>query len=229
MAGLIERDRGEVTWRDEPVHTLGEGMRARHFAYVPQQGSVAFGFTVRQVVAMGARATGAAKSAVALRDTVDAALVACDLETVADRSFNALSGGQQQRVTLARAVAQTGLLDASDAPQGASKDATGAGRPIWLLDEPFSAMDPRHVAASVRLLRLAAAQGHAVVLVLHDLSLVARMAEVVWLLNEGCLAASGAMAEVMTSERLSQVYGLPIRCQEGPGGNTVEVDPAAYT
>src|SRR5207249_1515019 len=144
-------------------------------------------------VALGRFASGGAGDAGA----VDAALAAVDLCDRADEPFGTLSAGQQQRASLARAVAQ---LDLPGPPPGTR---------ALVLDEPASALDPRHALQTVHLLRTLAEGGLAVVLALHDLSLAARACDRGAVLDsEGRLVAAGPVATTLVPEVLDPVFGV---------------------
>ncbi|NBC10153.1 MAG: ATP-binding cassette domain-containing protein [Planctomycetes bacterium] len=192
MLGQLAPDRGRVLLDGREAQAWPHDQRARRIGYVAQRPSVAFGFTVRQVVAMGRHAQRVNGPQ---EEVVERALTACDLHDAAAQPFNELSGGQQQRVAVARALAQSEI-----------------GRPgrdrVLLLDEPCASADPRHAHQLLSLLRDAARDGRAVLVVLHDLNLAARWADDVWLLDRGRLAAVGAWGDVLQSARLDPVYGM---------------------
>lgn len=187
MLGQLAPDAGRVEFAGRRVSAIRPRKRAAMMSYVPQRSSVGFGFTVRQVIAMGRFALP--DDAMAIEQAVES----CDLRAVVDRPFNALSVGQQQRVLLGRALAQS----------------RGRGR-MMLLDEPTSAMDLAHMHAVMGRLRGLADEGLAVVVIMHDLNLAARYADSVWLLNRGALVASGHWSDVLTPEVLEPVYHVRI-------------------
>jgi iron complex transport system ATP-binding protein len=126
------------------------------------------------------------------------AIAACDLDALADRAVGTLSGGERARAMLARVL---------------------AGEPRWILaDEPLASLDPRHQKAVLDLLRSAAASGTGVVIVLHELAHAAFVADDAVLMAGGRIVAAGAAAEVLTRERLREVYGLNFTVDRGPHG-----------
>jgi len=199
MLGQLTPEAGSLTLAGEPLGRLDSRRRARLISYVPQRGSVGFAFPVRRVVAMGRFSHGEPAEGGA---AVDLALDALSLAGLADRPFHELSGGQQQRVLLARATAQ----------------AHGGGR-VMLLDEPTAGLDLAHVHGAMRLVRRLARSGLAVAVVLHDLSLAARYADDVWLLQNGALHADGPWDAIMRPEVLEPVYGVGLR--------RLSIDPAS--
>lgn len=169
-------------------------------AVLPQQVTVAFPFTVAEIVRLGAEAGGATDPAA----RINAALGAVDLGGFGGRRYHSLSGGQQQRVQLARTLAQ--VWQPADA-QGAR----------WLLlDEPVSSLDLGHQLGVMAVLRDYARRGGGVLAVMHDLNLTAMWADHVVLLVDGRLRASGTPAEVLTSENLSAAYGCALQVNRAP-------------
>ena len=184
LVGALAPMGGGVKLGSTAPHRLRGSALARAVTWVPQRHDVAAPFTTREVVAMGRYRLGPDA------ERLETALAALDLETVADRPVPELSAGQQQRVALARAVAQF--------DPGAA----------WILDEPTAALDLRHARDVYRLLRRAADGGGTVVVALHDLAAAARLADDVWLLHDGTLAATGPAATVLQPEPLEGVFGL---------------------
>lgn len=195
IIGALTPTEGEVLIDGKPAHRLRAAEVARRVAYVPQRSTVSAAFTVREVVSLGRFALSASPR------RVDDALERMELADLADRPFPALSVGQQQRVTLARALAQL-------EPGG-----------HLILDEPTSAMDLHHAHHVMAMLRELAAQGTTIVLAMHDLARAARTAHKAWLLNEGAMVASGPVCDVLTVDRLRDVFRVDFQWIDlGVGG-----------
>lgn len=190
LAGLLAPDSGRIVLDDRPVGVCPPAQRARRLAYIAQRPSVAFGFTVLDVVRFGLLSAGRSPG-----DHAERALEELALIDRAGDPFAHLSAGQQQRASLARALAQ---LRAS--PGGA----------VLLADEPVAAMDPRHAVASLVAIRTLAREHRIACLVaLHDLSLAARFADDALLLAPGGRVAGEGPAEaVITPEKLESVFGI---------------------
>jgi iron complex transport system ATP-binding protein len=173
---------------------------AKRVAVVTQREELAFPLGVEEYVALGrfphlggwrgARATDRAAVAWAMeRAEVDA--FARDQRTLTE-----LSGGEWQRVRLARALAQEGEA--------------------LVLDEPTTFLDVAHEMAVFELLHQLAADGLAVLLVSHQLNLVARFADEIVLLHDGRVAAAGRPDDVMQAAVLERVYEWPLVVTHDP-------------
>jgi len=178
---------------------------ARRRAVLPQQHTVGFPFSARQVVRMGRAAWARTERRGDDDAIVAAAFTTCDVAHLADRPFPALSGGERARVALARVLAQdTRTL---------------------LLDEPTAALDIGHQETIMRVVRERADAGHAVVVVLHDLGLAAAYADRICVLEKGLIVADGTPGDVLTEELLSRVYDYPVRVGAHPETGTPLVLP----
>jgi zinc/manganese transport system ATP-binding protein len=116
----------------------------------------------------------------------------------ADRPLSELSGGEQQRLLIAQAlVARPRLL---------------------LLDEPLDSLDlPNQAAVAALVDRICREQGVAVVLVAHDVNpLLGYLDRVAYL--AGGRAVAGPVREVITSETLSGLYGVPVEVLRASDG-----------
>jgi manganese/zinc/iron transport system ATP- binding protein len=159
-------------------------------AYVPQRESVDWDFPINaiDVVTMGLyRQIGWCRP-VRSRHTA-AARVAMERVGIAElekRQISQLSGGQQQRTFLARALVQQADL--------------------YLMDEPFAAVDAATEKAIVRILRDLKGEGKTAVVIHHDLQTVREYFDHVILINMR-VVASGAVEDVFTNENLQKTYG----------------------
>jgi len=203
LLGVLRPGGGRVLYDDgEDVISMSASRRAGCLAYVAQRPTVDAMYTVETVVGFGRYRGGVSASA------VREAMEMCEVFDLADRMYQSLSVGQQQRVSLARALAQL--------------DGGGEGQ-VVLLDEPMSAMDPRHTAMTARILRTLAAGGTSVIAVLHDAAVVERVADEVWILDDGRLVASGVTASLLTPEMMERVFRVPFVRAGGLGGVLVSV------
>lgn len=190
LAGLIRPTGGAVQLDGEPLAHASSAERARRIAFLPQSPEIAWDVDVAHLVSLGRLPWRGRSSAAADAAATDAALLRADLTDFAHRKAQRLSGGEKARVHLARML---------------------AGQADWLLlDEPFAALDPGHVLAASRLLRQEAERGAGVVVILHDLTLAAHLADHVLLLKEGALFSAGHPRAVFTAETLAAAFDTPM-------------------
>ena len=196
---------GRVLMAGQRVHHRAVRELALQRAVLAQDTTVAFDFTVQEVVEMGRYPHRHAPSPHEAR-IVREAMQATGVAHLAGRSVNTLSGGERARTHLARALAQVW----EPRPDGTAR---------WLLlDEPTAALDLAHQHHAMQLVRRwALEQGVGVVAVLHDLNLALRYADDVLL-----LAAQGGVAgpvdDILTPDavaRIWQVQCTPVRSADG--------------
>lgn len=188
--GLLEPGAGEALIDGANVRGLSPMARARKAAYLPQTRPLAWPMPVRDVIALGRFAYGAAPGRLSAEDAaaVERAMAACRLAGFENRSADTLSGGELARVHLARALA--------------------AETPLLVADEPVAALDPRHQHEVAELFAAAAHAGRTVLTVVHDLALAARYADRLIWMKQGRIVADGSVAATMTAERLADVFGI---------------------
>ena len=192
LARLHPLDGGTVHVGESESRTLSAREFARTVAMLSQSRPHPSGLEIRDVVAFGRHPHRGRFSGVsdADRTAIDSALALAGLVEMSHRAVDELSGGELQRVWLATCLAQdTGIL---------------------LLDEPTNHLDLRYQIETLDLVRDLADRGTALGVVLHDLGHAASVADDVILLHNGRVRASGLPAGVLTSENLSEVYGLRI-------------------
>ncbi|GAB2475555.1 heme ABC transporter ATP-binding protein [Comamonas humi] len=196
---------GQVLEAGRPLLGQPAAQFARRRAVMPQDGSVAFDFSVQEVVELGRYAHRLQPS----RDEagiVAQAMAATGVTGLAARSIITLSGGERARAHLARALAQIW-------------DAPPCGSARWLLlDEPTAAMDLAYQHHTMALLRRwAHEQQVGVVAVLHDANLALRYADEVLLVHAGGCEA-GTVQRVLTAETLARVWGVACHAATAPDG-----------
>ncbi|WP_225766199.1 heme ABC transporter ATP-binding protein [Inquilinus sp. Marseille-Q2685] len=204
LAGEIAPASGRVTLDGTLIASWDLVALARRRAVLPQQVTLDFPLTVREVVTLGRGPHRGVADAAADRRAVDAALDAADVAVLADRSYPSLSGGEQQRVQFARALAQLGGGAAAAAPT------------YLLLDEPTASLDLAHQSAVLRVARGLADAGTGVLAILHDLNQAARFADEIVLLRRGRVFAAGPPAGVLTAATVEAVFGCPVEIVPHP-------------
>lgn len=184
---LIKAILGQVRSRGQV--RIGGGRDLRSVAYVPQRSGIDFTFpiTAEEVAVQGTfahlpwwRRPGRAE-----RDWALECLAAVGMADVRHRSLGHLSGGQAARVFIARALAQ---------------------RPdVFLLDEPFAAIDMASQERILAVLRERSAAGEAVLIVHHNLTQVPAYFDDLIALNR-TVVASGPVGDVFTPAVLAEAF-----------------------
>jgi zinc/manganese transport system ATP-binding protein len=203
LLGLLPLEAGTATVLGE-----GPGRRNADIGYLPQRHGFDASTRIRGVdlVRLGLDGNRWGLPLAGGRSTrarVDEVLALVGSGGYADRPVGELSGGEQQRLLIAQAL---------------------AARPeLLLLDEPLDSLDlPNQTAVSALLGRICRSHGVAVLLVAHDVNpMLHDLDRVVYV--AGGRIVSGTPAEVITSETLSALYGVPIEVLETRDGRLVVV------
>lgn len=199
MDGILLPNRGTVRVNGIPIESMRRSQIARQIAMVSQEHHFRFDFSVLEVVLMGrfphmGRLRFEAENDL---EVVREALRATQCLEFAERSIHELSGGERQRVLIARALAQEPSL--------------------ILLDEPTSFLDLKFKREIFRLIDyFCTERGLGVVVVSHDIDLVAQYCTRVTLLKEGAIYKTGRPREVITAGNVEAVFDCPVRVDENP-------------
>jgi energy-coupling factor transporter ATP-binding protein EcfA2 len=210
--GLLRPRRGEVRVAGQPTAALSVGELARQVGFLfqhPEQ--QIFAGTVDQEVAFGPRNLGLTPEQVAA--SVEAALLRFELTSVADRPPAILGYGTRRRVTLASLAA--------------------VDPPFLVLDEPTVGLDAPGRRETFEWIEELHTEDRTIVLVTHDMALVADHAERVVVLHQGEILADGPPVAVFQRQALLAEASLvpppvlslarALQCL-GPGGDSLTVD-----
>ena len=199
MAGLIP-SQGSLTLNGTTLAAMSARERARAMAYLPQGHEFHWPMSVEHIVALGREphADPFSETSPEDRAAILNAMEATSTDTLATRTVTTLSGGERARVALARALA------------------TQAS--VLIADEPIASLDERHQLIVMELLHDIAHRGAAVLAIIHDLTLAARFADRVVLMNEGRIIANDTPVAALTPERIAQIFGISVHRIETPDG-----------
>ena len=190
-AGVLTPASGHVTLGGTPLASLDRLAIARRLAVVPQEATIPFATTVEEVVGLGRLPhedpfRGARP---ADRAAIAGAIERVGVGHLLGRDARELSLGERQLVLLAMAVAQAA--------------------PVLLLDEPTVHLDLRHQVGAMELLAdLNERDGTTILAVLHDLGLAVHFFPRLVLIDRGEIVADGPPGEVLTGERIRDVFGV---------------------
>jgi len=185
---------------------LPAAKRAALVGVVPQDIYTPMAYTVEEIVAMGRNYTRSRWSVPHKRDAgiIEEAMRTADVESLRRRSFSELSGGERQRVIIAMVLAQ-------------SPD-------LIIMDEATAHLDLNHRLEIMELVeKLNREQERTILMVSHDLNLAAEFFPRLILLNDGRLVADGSPADVLTEEKIFEVYGCRVAVESNPHSGAVMV------
>jgi len=182
---------GELYLEDAPMSSWSARRKARQLAYVPQNRSDV-SLAVSRMVLHGRFPYVEYPRHYTSEDydKVEWALEKMGIKDLGDRLLSDLSGGERQKAYLAMALAQ----DTS----------------ILLLDEPTTYLDISCQLELMELLKGLAAEGRAVIAVLHDLNHCLEYGDQMVLMDKGAMAAWGTPEQVLAGGRLEEVFGLKV-------------------
>jgi iron complex transport system ATP-binding protein len=193
LLGVLRPQAGTIHLAGQPQDSYSRRQRSQLVGLVPQDEHIPFDFSVVEYVLLGRapylsplQMPGEADRQVALE-----ALDAAGLAGMEHRALPNLSGGERQLATLARALAQQ--------PQ------------ILLMDEPTAHLDLSNQGRLLEIMRGLAAQGVSLVLTTHDPNLAAAVAGFAVLMRSGQVLDAGPAEAVLTAEKLSATYAVPVQ------------------
>lgn len=182
---------GQISVAGRPITTYSSVTLARQIAYLPQKRNVPDIGALRMVLhgrfpylryPRRYRSEDIEKAREALRWV--------GMEDLAEENVNRLSGGNQQSVYIAMALAQD--------------------TPVILMDEPTTYLDISHQLRVMELVRRLAAEGKAVLLVLHDLLLALQNADYIGVMDDGKVVHAGSTEDIYESKILDEVFGIKV-------------------
>jgi len=195
--GLQPLSAGEVRLNGRTLASLGGSERAAIAGYLPQERRVAWNMPARDIAALGA-ASLAPREGLAI---AEACLAELEVGWLAGRGVLDMSGGERARVLLARLLATRARL--------------------LVADEPAAGLDPEAQLLILERLRRRAADGVAVIVTSHDLTVAARACDRLAVLHEGRLVALATPLEALSPRVLAEVFALDGALIDTPAGLTL--------
>ena len=190
LAGL-EPMAGSISLQGQPLAPMSVAQRARLITYMPQHLPPGLGLSVTESIMAALRVGGGAGDYL---EQAYGALQRIGIEQLADNMLNALSGGQRQLVSLAQLIARQ--------PK------------VMLLDEPTSALDLSYQLRVMECVREMVREHRLIaVIVMHDISLAARYADLIAVLRQGAVMDFGSAEQVLTPQLFARVYGVKARVE----------------
>jgi iron complex transport system ATP-binding protein len=194
---------GVISLGGRPVRSMTSGERGRLIALVPQEERLTFSYSVLEYVLLG-RAPHLGPMAVPGAEDRSIAMKALEqvgIEHLYRRAVPQLSGGEMRLVLVARALVQQ--------PR------------ILLLDEPTSYLDPANRELMLRLLGRLKEGGITLVMSSHEPDMITRLADDVVLIGRARPPETGSAADMIVSDKLSELYGVQVRIIEAGGRQVI--------
>jgi ABC-type cobalamin/Fe3+-siderophores transport system ATPase subunit len=207
FARLLRPQWGQILLEGRSISEYPTREIARRLGLLPQTSIAPDGIRVVDLVARGRHPHQSILRQWSRTDqaAVTAALEATGTADLSGRLVDELSGGQRQRVWVAMLLAQES--------------------PIMLLDEPTTFLDIAHQYELLDLFRRLHSDGRTIVAVLHDLNQAARFADRIIMMRDGRVVAAGSPGDVITAERVEEVFGLRCSIIPDPRRGTPMVVP----
>ena len=177
-----------VYFHGQDISTISAQDYALQVSVLPQQQKMIADFRVEDVVVMGRFPYKKKFRDYTFEDYQIAhkAMERVGIDDMADRRLNHMSGGEIQRVLIAKALAQE--------PE------------LILMDEPTNHLDVKYKVALMKTLQ---EYGKTVIVVLHDLSLAVQYCDDVVVMVNGSVFSQGRAREVMQTDLLEKIFGVP--------------------
>jgi len=210
-ARLLKKMDGDVLLDGTSVTAGSHKALARRMALLSQGPVPPSGFSVEDLVASGRIPHQNLLKQWRKQDEeiIDESLERTNLTEFRHREVETLSGGQRQRAWMAMALAQD--------------------TPVMLLDEPTTFLD---MAAQIDLLDLARQlnreHGHTVLMILHDLNMAARYADIIVAMKNGRVVSHGTPQEVLTQGLLREVFEIDASVGTDPVTGGVMIMPERH-
>ena len=204
LAGLLASDAGAIRMDGRLLSGYRRVEIARRRAYLPQNPRCEWPISVERLIALGLTPTLPAFGGLpaAFEARITEMLAQWDLLPQRDQAATTLSGGELARAMLARAL---------------------VGDPdILIADEPITGLDPKHALDTLARLRELARSGKLVIISIHDLTLAARYATRLAVIDRGRIVSDGPPGEILTADLLRTVFDVEA-CVSGSGGG-ISVD-----
>ncbi|RZK92782.1 MAG: ABC transporter ATP-binding protein [Pedobacter sp.] len=200
VASLIQVQ-GEINLGNENLVQLSQENRSKIVGYMPQHQKTDVELTVLEALITALKVSPLDHNDNSEQTRIKAfdVLEQMDLIDIALEPLANLSGGQRQMASLAQAIVRK--------PQ------------VLLLDEPTSALDLNHQITVMKMIRDYAAKGNIVIMVLHDLNLASRWADILVVLSNAKIYSSGKAFAVVTPTMLKEVYQVEARVENCSNGH----------
>ncbi|HDL7665697.1 ATP-binding cassette domain-containing protein [Yersinia enterocolitica] len=189
LTGILQPQQGAVLWQGEPLSYKKANLRElrQRVTTVFQDPEQQIFYTdIDSDIAFSLRNLGMPEEIIAQR--VDRALTLVDAQGFRHKSIQHLSHGQKKRVAIAGAL----VMEAE----------------YLLLDEPTAGLDPAGRQHMITIIERIVAEGKRVILSSHDIDLIYKVCDYLYVLSHGHLMIAGETTEVFLQQEKLQAAGL---------------------
>lgn len=192
VLGLLNTYKGQVLINGVDTRKLPPAKMAKLAAYIPQNCSPAFNYSVEDIVLMGTTAGLNSLRSPGKKELerVDWALDKIGIEHLRKRCFHHISGGERQLAVIARALVQDAKL--------------------LMLDEPTASLDFGNQMLVQEQARALADEGYTIIQTTHNPEQSYMFSDKVLAIKDGRVLCHGEPQKIMTREIISQLYGLDV-------------------
>lgn len=189
---LVKLQEGQINVGGDDTASLSLRERAKLMSYVPQGTPVHWPLVAERLVALGRTPHLGPWDEISANDQkiIRDAMTKTDTWHLKDRIATTLSGGEVARLMLARTIA--------------------VGAPFMLADEPTAALDPYHRLQVMDIMRVHAASGTGILIVLHDLSFAQNYCDRLVLMHEGSVLDQGPARDVLNDDNLLKAFQVRV-------------------
>ncbi len=180
-----------VTLDSKPLKALTPEGRARKFAFLNQSSELNFPFKCLEVLHLGRIPHRTSRRC--NERIVEEVINSLSLDKLVDRIYTTMSGGEKQRVQIGRILCQ--VWDNIDSA-------------FVFFDEPTAELDLAHQLRFFDTVKMLAARGASISLVLHDINLASRFSDELILLKSGKILAIGSPREVVTRANIRDAFSV---------------------
>lgn len=197
IAGWHRNYEGRIVIEEEDAKMFSPRRRAQTIAFIPQDLTAPFAFSVKEIVTMGRYALRGSVARFTEEDDeiVERAMQRMDVTHLKEKPITEISSGERMRAFLARALATEAR--------------------IFLFDEPTAALDIRHTLEIFSLLRALPEEGKTALMSVHALSDALALGNRALILKKGALFCDKDAKDALTKETIETVFGVKSAPSEG--------------
>ena len=195
MSRLLKKDSGEVFIDGKEISKWDTKELSKVMGILKQSNHLNVRLTIRDLVAFGRFPHSQGNLTAEDQVKIDEALAYMQLEDIQHKFLDELSGGQRQRAFIGMVLAQD--------------------TDYIFLDEPLNNLDMKHSVQIMKMLRRITDElGKTVVIVIHDINFASCYSDEIIALQDGEIAVTGTVNEIMQASTLSKLYDMEFDVQE---------------